>query len=173
MLGMLIVVALATTGLTALRAASQETLSVKAAADLFNKLGCTGCHAEGGTAMPLPKIIVEIQKWGEKYATIDEAVYNEVVYFGEEHAFKTFKDLMAEMANNVGVGLEDVEPLSQFFKAVFEGKVNVSETELAKPAETRATTGRLGELTAGAAAIAGAAVALLVIAAALLASRRR
>ncbi len=113
--------------------------NIDEARSVFETLGCTGCHTAGGIAPPFDSVVSKVANWSSKYSTIDDAVKNEVNYFGGQK-FNSYEEMMKVMAGNVGKTPDDpdIQLLSQFFKDVFEGKV-----EAPHPTQTT-TTGEGG-----------------------------
>ncbi len=105
---------------------AQEVISVGEAMRLFERLGCTSCH-NGQTALSFEDAVLLIDSWRGKYASLDEAVAAEIEYFGGQR-FQGYDDMFERMAANVGKTLDDpdVMALYDFFKAVYEGGVDIS-----------------------------------------------
>ncbi len=116
MIGMLLIIpmlAISTTLTTA-------QVSEAEAKQIFESIGCVSCHV-GQPLQPAASwdlIIQFMQDWSQKYPTIDEAIANEVTYYGGQK-FQSFDELMAQMAQNVGRSPDDpdIQKLSEFFKS--------------------------------------------------------
>ena len=122
--------------------------NIDEARSVFETIGCTGCHTAGGTAPTFDNVVSMIANWSSKYNTIDDAVRNEVNYFGGQK-FNSYEEMMKVMAGNVGKTLDDpdIQLLSQFFKDVFQGKVEAPQPS---QATTPGNMGGLGEGRGGA-----------------------
>ena len=105
-----------------------QTLTVDEAKAKFDQLACFSCH-NGNTAPTWDEMLQMIASWGQQYDNIDEAVRNEVVYFGGQK-FDSYDDLMSTMAANVGgktLDDPDIQDLYNFFLAVFNGEVQIQQ----------------------------------------------
>ncbi len=126
-------------------ARAQEALTVDEARQLFQRLGCTSCH-NGQTARTFEEAVLFIDGWRGKYGSLDEAVAAEVEYFGGQR-FESYDAMFNVMASNVGKTLDDpdVRSLYEFFKAVYEGRVDLGG--LTPPPQE--TGGQQGAVEAG------------------------
>ncbi len=90
------------------------------AKQIFESIGCVSCHVgqPGQPAASWDLIIQFMQDWSQKYPTIDDAIANEVTYYGGKK-FQSFDELMAQMAQNVGRSPDDpeIQKLKQFFQS--------------------------------------------------------
>ena len=125
-------------------ARAQEVLTVDEARQLFQRLGCTSCH-NGQTARTFEEAVLFIDGWRGKYGSLDEAVAAEVEYFGGQR-FESYDAMFSQMAANTGKTLDDpdVMKLYEFFKAVYEGRVDLAG--VTPPPEE---AGQAGEVEAG------------------------
>ncbi len=163
------------------------------AREIFQTLGCTSCHMQGGSAKPFDEIVSLFQQWGGQYATIDEAIQKEVKYFGGQ-TFDSYDKLMETMAMNVGKTMDDpdIQLLNEFFLNLFESgagtptatttptttgttgqtttTTNAATTPTTGPTET-ATTGAGGP-GVGVIAASGVVVALILIGVAYILSKK-
>jgi len=124
---------------SALAAASQIHIKEEQAETLFEQLGCTGCH-NGQTAATFNQILGEIGDWSSNYASLDEAISNEVTYFGGRK-FNSFDELMETMAGNVGKSPDttEIQELKQFFLDVFQsGGIAITTTTTTQGGATAA-----------------------------------
>ncbi len=171
-------------------AAAQPT--VDEAREVFQTLGCTSCHMQGGSAKPFDEIVSLFQQWGGQYATIDEAIQKEVKYFGGQ-TFDSYDKLMETMAMNVGKTMDDpdIQLLYEFFLNLFESgagtptattptttettgqtttTTNAATTPTTSPVET--TTTEASGPGVGVIAASGVVIALILIAAAYILSKK-
>ena len=120
---------------------TQAQPSEEEAKQIFESLGCISCHV-GKPRQPASSwdlIIQYFQDWSQKYPNIDEAIKNEVVYYGNQK-FNSFDELMERMASNVGKDPNDpdIVKLKEFFRS-FWGEV-ATETQTQTPEETQTAT---------------------------------
>ncbi len=124
---------------------SQNTLTEDEARNLFESLGCIGCHASGGVAKPFDEIVSTYKTVGQQYnGDIDAYTRENVEYFGQ--TFDSFDALMQQMGANVGATDQDIQALSQYFKSVFtqqggtEQETTKETTTQPSPTQTETTT---------------------------------
>ena len=96
-------------------------ISENEAKQIFESIGCTSCH-NGNVADEFDEIVDDMRAWSKKYPTIDDAVANEVTYFGGQK-FNSFDELIAQMAQNVGKTPDDpdIKKLETFFRSLWGG----------------------------------------------------
>ncbi len=107
----------------------------------FEALGCTGCH-NGGVAPTWDDVVAMFKEWKNKYGSLDEAVQNEVNYFGQK--FNTYDEMMSTMAGSSAAGTPDnpdFQVIDQYLRSLFEGGATGTPTETATEtgAETQTT----------------------------------
>ncbi len=119
MIGMLLIIPMLAISSTLTTAQVSEA----EAKQIFENIGCVSCHV-GQPLQPAASwdlIVQFMQDWSQKYPTIDEAIANEVTYYGGQK-FQSFDELMAQMAQNVGRSPDDpdIQKLKQFFQSFWE-----------------------------------------------------
>ena len=107
----------------------------------FEALGCTGCH-NGGVAPTWDDVVTMFKEWKNKYGSLDEAVKNEVNYFGQK--FNTYDEMMSTMAGSSAAGTPDnpdFQVIDQYLRSLFEGGATGTPTETVTEtgAETQTT----------------------------------
>ncbi len=111
----------------------------------FEALGCTGCH-NGGVAPTWEDVVNSIKEWKTKYGSLDEAVKNEVDFFGKK--FNTYDEMIAEMAKSSAAGTPDnpdFQVIDQYLRSLFEGQA--TETGTTETTQTGTATGTTGTQT--------------------------
>ena len=157
-------------------------LTYDQAAERFAALGCTSCH-NGRAAPTFDDMVALFQEWGQKYESIDEAVANEVVVYGQ--TYDSYDAMMEQMAKFVGKNLEDIQDLHQFFLEVFQGAGQPAgdtgtTTTTTTTAEQQATTAQEAAPTQAGedqpsiapAVVAGILVAVIIAAAAYMLAKK-
>ena len=107
----------------------------------FESLGCTGCH-NGGVAPTWEDVVNIFKEWKTKYGSLDEAVKNEVDFFGKK--FNTYDEMMAEMAKSSAAGTPDnpdFQVIDQYLRSLFEGGQATIETGTTETTQTETATG--------------------------------
>ncbi|MCE4617168.1 MAG: hypothetical protein F7C32_01090 [Desulfurococcales archaeon] len=130
----------------------------------FTDIGCTGCH-NGQTAIAYDDLVNKVRAWGSEYGTIDEAVKEEVTYFGGQK-FNSFDELMQTMAGNVGKTIDDPEivQIKQFLQDQFaQGKQSPPPTNQ-EPATSSESEGGTNSTPFYAAVALGVLVAVVLAA---------
>ncbi len=94
------------------------------AKQIFESIGCVSCHVgqPGQPAASWDLINQFMQDWSQKYPSIDEAIANEVTYYGGKK-FQNFDELMAQMAQNVGKTPDDpeIQKLKEYYMSFWQG----------------------------------------------------
>ncbi|MEB3773661.1 MAG: hypothetical protein GSR86_01880 [Desulfurococcales archaeon] len=113
------------------------------AKEIFTSIGCISCHS-GKPMQPAASwdlIIQFMEEWSKKYPTIDDAVRNEVTYYGGVK-FNDFNELITQMARNVGKDPSDpeIQQLVAFFKSYWGEKATVETTTEEKTIEETTET---------------------------------
>jgi len=107
----------------------------------FEALGCTGCH-NGGVAPTWDDVVAKFKEWKNKYGSLDDAVKNEVNYFGQK--FNSYDEMMKTMAGNSAAGTPDnpdFQVIDQFLRSIFTGGAGApTETETATETGAQTTT---------------------------------
>ncbi|MCE4602053.1 MAG: hypothetical protein F7C08_01425 [Desulfurococcales archaeon] len=117
---------------------TQAQPSAEEAKQIFENIGCISCHA-GNPLQPAANwdlIIQFMEEWSQKYPSIDEAIRNEVVYYGGQK-FNSFEELMERMSQNVGKTRNDpeIQQLEAFFRS-FWGQEQAQTPQQTEPAQT-------------------------------------
>ncbi len=119
---------------------TQAQPSPEEAKQIFENIGCISCHAgkPGQPAASWDLIIQFMEDWSQKYPSIDEAIRNEVTYYGGQK-FNSFDELMERMSQNVGKTRNDpeIQQLEAFFRS-FWGEQQQTQTQ-AEEEQTQTT----------------------------------
>ncbi len=135
-LTILLVLGLVILGVAAATMSAQT--SEAEARQVFESVGCTNCHVEGGVAEPWDGTLQKIRSWASKYNTLDEAVQAEYTFSG---GAASFDELMTQMHQFTPTASDqDIQLLADFFKAVFQEAKGSATTTTPPPTETVTTT---------------------------------
>jgi len=130
-------------GLLALPGVVEGQLTYDEAAARFAELGCTSCH-NGRAAPTFDQVVQLFEQWGQQYDNIDDAIANEVP------GYSSYDQMMASMARFVGVTVDDIQDLYQFFIEVFQSaqpaqQDTATQQDTTTQAEATATTAQTTE----------------------------
>ncbi|MEB3861136.1 MAG: hypothetical protein GSR84_02820 [Desulfurococcales archaeon] len=111
---------------------TQAQPSPEEARQIFENIGCISCHA-GKPLQPAASwdlIIQFMEDWSQKYPSIDEAIRNEVTYYGGQK-FNSFDELMERMSQNVGKTRNDpeIQQLEAFFRSFWGEQQTETQTQ--------------------------------------------
>ncbi len=165
-------------------------ISEDEAFQLFQRLGCIGCH-NGNVATSWDQILADLRSVQDKYGgSLDEFARNVEYTLNPNVKFNTWEDLKSRMAQNVGRSVDDpdIQRIFSFFESVALGapveQPADTETPAEAPAETTpAETPQAREepmeppaeegVPLGMAAVMAAVILAIIVAAVYLFARRR